>query len=114
MDETTHALSDKVLDRAFVMEFWDVDVSACPIWESTQLPTQQRDAAKDILAQLSSALKPVRLHFGWRLVEDIVGYLEAANAGGIVDATMAIDDAIYSKVLPKLRGEETPRLREAL
>ena len=26
MDETTHPFSDKVLDRAFTLEFWDVDL----------------------------------------------------------------------------------------
>ena len=28
MDETIHAFSDKVLDRAFTIEFWDVDLDA--------------------------------------------------------------------------------------
>lgn len=30
MDETTHGLSDKVLDRAAVIEFWDIDVESFP------------------------------------------------------------------------------------
>ena len=32
MDETTHGLSDKVLDRAFVHEFWDIDLTSHPRW----------------------------------------------------------------------------------
>ena len=32
MDETTHALSDKVLDRAFTLEFWDIDLDDYPGW----------------------------------------------------------------------------------
>ena len=33
MDETTMGISDKVLDRAFTLEFWDVDVGRWPGWE---------------------------------------------------------------------------------
>ncbi|MES9887332.1 MAG: hypothetical protein ABW140_11005, partial [Candidatus Sedimenticola sp. 6PFRAG1] len=32
MDETTHGISDKVLDRAFTLEFWDVDLDEYPGW----------------------------------------------------------------------------------
>lgn len=113
MDETTHALSDKVLDRAFVLEFWDVDVAGCPAWETVRLPAEQRDAAKSLLMALHDALRPVRLHFGWRLIEDVLGYLQAAVGGGVLDASTAMDDAIFAKVLPKLRGEDSERLRRA-
>ena len=34
MDETTMGLSDKVLDRAFTLEFWDIDVDNWPGWDS--------------------------------------------------------------------------------
>ena len=33
---------------------------------------------------------------------------------GILESTQALDHAIYGKVLPKLRGEDTERLRVAL
>ena len=33
MDETTMGISDKVLDRAFTLEFWDIDVDAWPRWD---------------------------------------------------------------------------------
>jgi len=113
MDETTHAISDKVLDRAFVMEFWDVDVAACPAWEKIKLADAQRESVKAALIALTNALRPVRMHFGWRLIEDLLGYLLSATGSDVLDATTALDSAIFSKVLPKLRGEDTPRLRQA-
>ena len=33
MDETTHGLADKILDRAFTLEFWEIDVDKWPDWE---------------------------------------------------------------------------------
>ena len=37
MDETTLGLSDKVLDRAFVLEFWEIDIAKWPGWDTTSL-----------------------------------------------------------------------------
>lgn len=114
MDETTHGLSDKVLDRAAVLEFWDVDVARHPRWEATTLDGPARDQARALLAGLYGALRPVRLHFGWRTVGDVLGYLEEAARGGVLGAAEALDHAVYAKVLPKLRGDDSLRLREAL
>ena len=41
MDETTHGISDKVLDRAFTIEFWDVDLEAYPRWRTRNLSEKQ-------------------------------------------------------------------------
>ena len=49
MDETTMGISDKVLDRAFTLEFWDVDVGGWPGWEKTSLIDQDRDAVRQTL-----------------------------------------------------------------
>jgi hypothetical protein len=113
MDETTHGLSDKVLDRASVIEFWDIDVDAFPGWKTTGLAATDAALVRDVLGALMKTLRPARLHFGWRTIGDVIGYVEAAIDGGAFDAPAALDHAIYSKVLPKLRGEDTPRLRKA-
>lgn len=113
MDETTHALSDKVLDRAFVMEFWDVDVGGCPAWSASALPAEFKLETRKLLEDLMQALRPVRLHFGWRLIDDVLGFLDSCHRGGGLELNEALDAAIYAKVLPKLRGEETPRLVKA-
>jgi 5-methylcytosine-specific restriction enzyme B len=115
MDETTHGLSDKVLDRAFVLEFWDVDLDAYPRWGSRRLAASNEAQAREVLGALMGALSPARLHFGWRVVDDVLAFLEHADTA--VDAMpfgAALDAVVYAKILPKLRGEDSPRLRDAL
>jgi len=113
MDETTHGLSDKVLDRASVIEFWDIDVDAFPGWQTSSLTVQQVSHVRDTLTGLVKALRPTRLHFGWRTIQDVIGYIEQAETGGVIKFDAALDQAIYAKVLPKLRGEDSPRLQAA-
>jgi 5-methylcytosine-specific restriction protein B len=113
MDETTHGLSDKVLDRASVIEFWDIDVQAYPAWEKFDLEDSTIQEIRQVLIALATALRPVRLHFGWRTIGDILGYVRMALSGNQLENKVALDHAIYAKVLPKLRGEDTPRLRKA-
>jgi hypothetical protein len=114
MDDTTHGLSDKVLDRACVIDFWKIDVDAFPGWGRTGLDPQDERAVQSTLKQLCECLQPVRLHFGWRTVEDVVGMVRSAVDAGAMDAAQALDHAIYGKVLTKLRGEDSQRLRKAI
>lgn len=113
MDETTHGLSDKVLDRAYTLEFWDIDVAAFPGWTTTLLPEDLKQTAKDLLSQLVKALEPVRLHFGWRTIDDVLSYLAFHNASAKVDLH-TLDQVVYAKVLPKIRGETSQRFQQAL
>ena len=113
MDETTHGLSDKVLDRAFTLEFWNIEVADFPGWKSSGLPEPLLDKAQAILQALVGILAPVRLHFGWRTIDDVVSYLAFAVSMG-TDAQEALDDALYAKVLPKLRGESSQRFSNAM
>lgn len=113
MDETTHGLSDKVLDRAFTLEFWTIKVADFPRWESSGLGVSLREKAKLILESLGQSLAPVRLHFGWRTIDDVLNYLVFATNLGVTDA-QALDDALYAKVLPKLRGEHSNLFETAL
>jgi len=114
MDETTHGLSDKVLDRACVVDFWDVDVAAYPGWRTSGLSVEVERRAREVLQVLANALRPVRLHFGWRTIGDVVGYLAVARQTGHLSDSQALDFAVHGKILTKLRGEESPPLREAL
>lgn len=114
MDETTHGLSDKLLDRATVIEFWDIDTDAYSGWGSAGLSDSDVTRTKLLLKQLSTALSPARLHFGWRTVSDILGFVRAALGGGEATIQQALDLAVSSKILPKLRGDDTPRVRAAL
>lgn len=115
MDETTHGLSDKVLDRAFTLEFWEVDLAAYPSWGKRAIPAEREASVRQVLASLMQALVPARLHFGWRVVDDVLDFVErAATTDGALSFEAALDGVVYAKVLPKLRGEDSPRFREAL
>jgi len=113
MDETTHGLSDKVLDRAFTLEFWDIRVDDFPGWNRFNLPEALQATTRKLLGDLSNALAPVRLHFGWRTIEDVLRYLRLAIDAGATE-TSALDAVVYAKVLPKLRGDSTERFHQAL
>lgn len=114
MDETTHGISDKVLDRAFTMEFWDIDLDSYPSWGKFELDGPTLKQARSCLADLLGALKPERLHFGWRTVEDVLSYLALASRSPAFRLSEALDDVVYARVLPKLRGSESQRLDESL
>lgn len=114
MDETTHGLSDKVLDRAFVHEFWDVNLEAYPRWGKCGIGQADEERTRAALTALMTALSPARLHFGWRVVDDVMDFLSHAAGGGVLPFQAALDSVIYAKVLPKLRGEDTLRFRDAL
>ena len=115
MDETTLGLSDKVLDRAFTLDFWDVDLADWPGWGRTGLSGADEQQARTVLGELMDVLKPARLHFGWRVVEEVIGFLtQRRGAPDALTSEQALDRAVYAKVLPKLRGEDAPRFRAAL
>ena len=115
MDETTMGISDKVLDRAFTLEFWDVDVDRWPGWAGSPLRDRDKAAVRTILGRLTAALSPARLHFGWRVIEEVVRFMEQRQVRSASLSTEdALDRALYAKVLPKLRGDDAPRVRSAL
>ena len=113
MDETTLGLSDKVLDRAFTLEFWNIKVSDFPRWQTSLLAAPLRDKAQVVLESLGEALAPVRLHFGWRTIDDVLNYLVFAADLGTTNE-QALDDVLYAKVLPKLRGDISKKFEAAL
>lgn len=113
MDETTHGLSDKVLDRAFTLEFWNISVQDFPGWAVTQLAMPLKERTQAVLTALVEALSPVRQHFGWRTIDDVLSYL-AFYASIAPDDVTALDNVIYAKVLPKLRGETSMKFQKAL
>lgn len=113
MDETTHGLSDKVLDRAYTLEFWNISVQDFPGWNTVVLAPALKEKTQAVLVQLVDALAPVRLHFGWRTIDDVLSYL-AFHASFAPTETTALDNVIYAKVLPKLRGETSVKFQSAL
>ncbi|MBL6927834.1 MAG: hypothetical protein ISR44_01570 [Rhodospirillales bacterium] len=114
MDETTHPFSDKVLDRAFPFEFWEVNKDA---WRAKQLqneeiPSDLLGRVFPVLSDVYDVLHPVRRHFGYRVFDEVLRFCMAWPDPA--NSTPSIDTAIYSKVLPKLRGEDTEAFTQAL
>ena len=62
MDETTHGISDKVLDRAFTIEFWDIDLDSYPRWSKRDLSIETETIARALMKDLMGSLKPARMH----------------------------------------------------
>jgi len=113
MDETTHPFSDKVLDRAFTLEFWEVDLDAFLARRPGRTP---EDApVEEALKSLQALLRPIRRHVGYRTAGEVVDWVAAARgADSEAPVDELIDQALFSKVLPRLRGTESSAFTEAL
>lgn len=108
VDETTHGISDKVLDRAFVMTLSDVDLDQ--FW--VQVESKYRTALQEeweLLQMLHHKLRRFDLHFGYRTMNEMLRKLYA-NVELDLEIRMekkdAVDKVIAEKVLPKIRGDE--------
>jgi 5-methylcytosine-specific restriction enzyme B len=112
MDETTHGVSDKVLDRALTLEFWNINLDAYPRWGTRGLAAADESRVRAVLTDLMNALAPVRLHFGWRIVDDVLAFLQRTQEDGALDLEASLDWIVYSKILPKLRGYDSPQFRK--
>ncbi len=126
IDETTHQFSPKVLDRANVIEFNQVDLDGAKtsddgafaltngvigLGKADVATLKQLQALKpDLrgeLVELNAILEPFNLHFGYRVANEIALYV--ANAEKYVggdSARAAVDLQVLQKVLPKLHGSK--------
>ena len=111
MDETTHPFSDKVLDRAFTFEFWNADLELWANLNAAEVPADVRGPVMRVLTKLYAALEPARRHFGYRTCAEVLGFCGVSHGLPISEA---LDAAILAKVLPKIRGEDSKELRQAL
>ena len=146
MDETTHAFSPKVLDRAFTIELTDVTFENYPPTASDPdnagaLGDDQKRAllqrfsrngefaridkaqiatfvngnpeVRQWLQTLNTRLATYRLHFGYRVFDEIVQYLANNEGDAGVPLQDAFDQAVLMKVLPKFTGSRA-RLEDPL
>jgi 5-methylcytosine-specific restriction endonuclease McrBC GTP-binding regulatory subunit McrB len=100
VDETTFSFSPKVLDRAFVVEFNDVDII-----EYCEEYNIDNEDFKGFVIALHDILKPVNLHFGYRVISEMWNYLKEAGEHEEPSA-QSLDFLLKSKVLPKIHGTE--------
>lgn len=111
MDETTFPFSDKVLDRAFTFEFWDVDLEAWAQKVAKKVDGTVLKNVTRVLFQLHGALVPARRHFGYRTCDEVLGF--CSSISGIPFAEV-LDAAVLAKVLPKIRGDSMGPLSACL
>lgn len=111
VDETTNPVSDKVLDRASVIDMSEVDVSGFMASLADRCPELQnsRDASEPKLTEIHSLLERYGLGFGYRVIEEFVRY-HSFDAKHLQNPTDSVtDQLLVQKVLVKLRGAERQR-----
>jgi len=111
VDETTNAVSDKVLDRAVVIDMSSVDLNgflnALQAREPALAPACH--ACKDHLLAAHNLMAAHGLGFGYRVAEEVVRYHVFAAQHLAATANDTTDDLMVQKVLIKLRGTEKQR-----
>ena len=103
VDETTHGFADKVYDRAQLIEL--------PLQRSYVVEFLDGEPYAELLMTIWDALRPIA-PFGFRVLDEIRGYLAAADDLG-TDWQTALDEQLVQKVLPRVRGADG-RLDDAL
>lgn len=111
VDETTNAISDKVLDRSVMIEMSSVDLSGYLADLVAREPdlAPARKACEGVLAAVQKLLAKENLGFGYRVAEEVLRYSTFAEAVLKEDPTRTIDHLMVQKVLVKLRGDERQR-----
>jgi 5-methylcytosine-specific restriction protein B len=111
VDETTNPVSDKVLDRASVINMSAVDVQGFLASLEGRFPDLKaaRAASEAKLTEINSLMQQHNLGFGYRLIEEFVRY-HAFDAQHLANAAEDVtDQLLVQKVLVKLRGTEKQR-----
>ncbi|MEQ6918734.1 McrB family protein [Halomonas aquatica] len=138
MDETTHAFSRKVLDRANAIEMNDIDLAwvspdrdvapvsgvyadalRTPFLNSIDLTEAHKQALTSAMAMLmrvNGILEPAGLHFGYRVRDEVAFYLtlhreEALESLDGFDTDAAMDFQLMQKVLPRIQGSSLSVLK---
>lgn len=130
MDETTHPLSKKVLDRANTIEFntvnldyfnflMDVEEKEAEIASNRSLETEylhlkecfkeNEDLVRNIsniLIEINKILESVGAQVGYRIRDEICFYMAYNEQGKLLSFDEAFDYQIYQKILPRLAGSD--------
>lgn len=111
VDETTSAVSDKVLDRAVVIDMSVVDLEGFlgDLQSRVSSLKEAITSCESYLLEVHKLMTEHGLGFGYRVAEEVVRYhaFAARHLKAVSVATM--DDLMVQKVLVKLRGTEKQR-----
>jgi len=91
IDETTFSFSPKVLDRAFVLEFTEIEPKLL----------LKDEKVFNFVEKLIEILRPVNLHFGYRVMKEMEEFF---RSGKEKDEIERLDFLMKSKVLTKIHG----------
>ena len=111
IDETTNPVSDKVLDRAILIEMNEVDVGGYITKIETEDPNLATSCAHcgPYLVAMQGVMQQHRLGFGYRLIREVIAYHHFAVGSLGQDANDVLDQLMVQKLLVKLRGSEAQR-----
>ncbi|WP_199136038.1 McrB family protein [Delftia sp. ASV31] len=111
VDETTNPVSDKVLDRASVIDMSEVDVPGFLASLAGRFPDlhDARAAAEPRLTAVHALMREYGLGFGYRLIEEFIRYHAFDTKHLQSDSDTVSDQLLVQKVLVKLRGSERQR-----
>ncbi|NWE26814.1 McrB family protein [Pseudomonas gingeri] len=111
VDETTNPVSDKVLDRASVIDMSAVDVPGFMNSLADRYPELQvaKEASEAKLTEIHGLLERYGLGFGYRVIEEFVRY-HSFDAKYLQNSAGSVtDQLLVQKILVKLRGAERQR-----
>lgn len=111
VDETTSSLSDKVLDRAVVIDMSSVNIAGFLDGLEMREPNLSSAAAacRDQILAVHQMMTEHGLGFGYRTAEEVLRYHAFCLVQGSSDHTSVADELMVQKVLIKLRGGERQR-----
>jgi hypothetical protein len=107
VDETTHSFAPKVLDRAALLEFTDVqlDLVMQELVKGDDRRRKTWNLAKGWFTKVNKVLRPYNLHIGYRAAGEI---LQTLVERGAPEPEMSLDELLSrqlrDKVLPRIRG----------
>lgn len=111
IDETTNPVSDKVLDRAAVIDMSAVDAVGFLTSLASRRPELLAacDASRDKLLEFHGLMQQHGQGFGYRVLEEFIRYhaFDALHLKSPAD--QITDDLLVQKILVKLRGSERQR-----
>lgn len=115
VDETTQPISDKVIDRANTIEFFDIELSKVPDRQPTPEPVrvssnawnnyrvEQPDSSyRSKVMEINEILNKSGLGLGYRVLREIELYM--ANSKSLLEPNTAFDLQVKQRILPRLRG----------
>ena len=111
IDESTNPVSDKVLDRAILIDMSDVQIAGYLNSLTRRDPGihSARAACQDLIVSAHNLMAEHGLGFGYRVTEEVLRYHAYSQSLLGSDSKDIVDELMVQKILVKLRGTEKQR-----